>query len=50
VVAERRNHNTAIAPGPACEHQWGLVFTIRGGKIARFRHYYDPADITHALS
>jgi hypothetical protein len=25
-----------------------MVFTIRGGRVVRFRHHYDPADITHA--
>lgn len=50
VVTEGRNRNTARATGRAYEHEWVMVFTIRDGKIARFRHYYDPADITHALS
>jgi ketosteroid isomerase-like protein len=50
VVAEGRNRNTARATGRPYEHEWVMVFTIRDGKIARFRHYYDPADITHALA
>lgn len=50
VVAEGRNRNTARATGRPYEHEWVMVFTIRDGKIAQFRHYYDPADITHALT
>lgn len=50
VVAEGRNHNTARATRRPYEHEWVMIFTIRDGKIARFRHYYDPADITHALA
>jgi ketosteroid isomerase-like protein len=50
VMVDRRNRNTARATGRPCEHQWVIVSTIRGGKIAtRFRHYHDPAGITHAL-
>jgi uncharacterized protein len=50
VVAEGRNRNTARATGRSYEHEWVMIFTIRDGKIARFRHYYDPADITAALT
>ncbi|MHB8247192.1 MAG: nuclear transport factor 2 family protein [Acidimicrobiales bacterium] len=49
VVVEGRNRNKARATGRPYEHQWVMLFTIRDGQIARFRHYYDPADITHAL-
>lgn len=49
VVVEGLNRNTARATGRPYEHRWVMLFTIRDGQIARFRHYYDPADITHAL-
>lgn len=49
VVVEGLNRNTARATGRLYEHRWVMLFTIRDGQIARFRHYYDPADITHAL-
>ena len=49
VVVEGHNLNTARATGHPYEHRWVMLFTIRDGQIARFRHYYDPADITHAL-
>jgi len=49
VVIEGLNRNTARATGRIYEHRWVMLFTIRDGQIARFRHYYDPADITHAL-
>jgi uncharacterized protein len=26
-----------------CETEWAMVFTLRGGKIARLRHYHDSA-------
>ncbi len=49
VVVEGRNRNKARATGRPYEHRWLMLFTIRDGQIARFRHYYDPADITRAL-
>lgn len=49
VVVEGRNRNRARVTGRPYEHQWVMVFTISDGQISRFRHYYDPADITHAL-
>ena len=49
VVVEGLNRNTARATGHPYAHRWVMLFTIRDGQIARFRHYYDPADITHAL-
>jgi ketosteroid isomerase-like protein len=26
-----------------------MVFTIRDGKVVRFRHFYDPRDIAAAM-
>lgn len=49
VVVEGRNRGLVLATGRPYEHEWVMVFTIRGGQVVRFRHYYDPADITQAL-
>lgn len=49
VVVEGRNRNKVRATGRTYEHQWVMLFTFRNGQIARFRHYYDSADIAHAL-
>lgn len=49
VVVEGRNRNKARATGRPYEHRWVMVFTITDGRVSRFRHYYDPADISHAL-
>ncbi len=49
VVVEGRNCSEARSTRRSYEHQWVMVFTITDGRIARFRHYYDPADITRAL-
>ncbi len=49
VVVEGRNRGIVVATGKPYEHQWVMVFTIRGGQVVRFRHYYDPADIAHAF-
>jgi uncharacterized protein len=49
VVVEGRNRGTVLATGQPYEHEWVMVFTIRGGQVVRFRHYYDPADIAHAF-
>jgi uncharacterized protein len=49
VVVEGRNRGTVLATGQPYEHEWVMVFTIRSGQVVRFRHYYDPADITHAF-
>jgi uncharacterized protein len=49
VVVQGRNRGTVLATGLAYEHDWVMVFTIRGGQVVRFRQYYDPADITRAF-
>ena len=50
IVVEGRNRGTVLATGQLYEHGWVMVFTICGGQVVRFRHYYDPADIAHAFS
>ncbi len=37
------------ASGRVVETDWAMVFTIRDGKIARFRDYHDTAPIQAAL-
>jgi ketosteroid isomerase-like protein len=49
VVVEGRNRGTVLATGQPYEHEWVMVFTIRGGQVVRFRHYYDPGDIAYAF-
>ena len=49
VVVEGRNRGTVRSTGRTYEHDWVMVFTLRDGKIRRFRHYYDTADIMVAF-
>lgn len=45
VVVEGKNRGTVRSTGRAYEHDWVMVFTVRQGKIARMRHYYDSIDL-----
>jgi hypothetical protein len=49
VVVEGRNRGIAKSTGLAYEHDWVMVFTLHEGKIVRFRHYYDTADLVVAF-
>jgi len=49
VVVEGKNRGTVKTTGRTYEHDWVMVFTVRGGKIVRHRHYYDTADILVAF-
>ena len=49
VIVEGRNRGTVKSTGRTYEHDWVMVFTLREGKIIRFRHYYDTADIVVAF-
>ena len=49
VVVEGRNRGSVKSTGRTYEHDWVMVFTVRGGKIVTHRHYYDTADILVAF-
>ena len=49
VVVEGKNRGTVKSTGRTYEHDWVMVFTVRGGKVVRHRHYYDTADIAVAF-
>jgi ketosteroid isomerase-like protein len=49
VVVEGSNSGTVVATGERYDHDWVMVFTVRDGKVARFRHFYDPGDIAVAM-
>jgi ketosteroid isomerase-like protein len=49
VVVEGTNAGSVVETGERYEHDWVMVFTIQGGKVVRFRHYYDPGDIEAAM-
>ena len=49
VVVEGRNRGRVRSTGRTYEHDWVMVFTVRGGKIVTHRHYYDTADILVAF-
>jgi ketosteroid isomerase-like protein len=49
VVVEGSNAGTVLATGERYDHDWVMVFTIRDGKVAGFRHFYDPGDIKAAM-
>jgi ketosteroid isomerase-like protein len=38
-----------VVTGERYVHDWVMVFTIRDGKVVRFRHFYDPGDIAAAM-
>lgn len=49
VVVEGKNRGTVRKTGRTYEHDWVMVFTVRRGRIVRFRHYYDTADLVEVL-
>lgn len=49
VVLEGMNRGSARNTGKPYEHNWIMVFEIKGGKIVKHRHYYDTADIEPAF-
>jgi steroid delta-isomerase-like uncharacterized protein len=49
VVVEGKNRGIVRSNGKAYEHDWVMVFTLRQGKIASMRHYYDTTDIRVAF-
>ena len=49
VVVEGKNRGTVHNTGRTYEHDWVMLFTVRGNKITRFRHYYDTADLVGAF-
>jgi ketosteroid isomerase-like protein len=49
VVVEGTNRGTVRATVRSYQHDWVMVFTLRQGKIARMRHYYDTADLLAAI-
>jgi ketosteroid isomerase-like protein len=49
VVVEGSNAGTVLATGERYDHDWVMVFTIRDGKVVRFRHFYDTGDIEAAM-
>jgi len=49
VVIEGRNRGIARITGRTYEHDWVMIFTLCNGKIVRFRHYYDTADVLVAF-
>jgi len=49
VVVEGKNRGNVRSTGRTYEHDWVMVFTVRGGKIVKHRHYYDTADILVAF-
>ncbi len=49
IVVEGWNRGTVKSTGHTYEHDWVMVFTVRGGKITRYRHYYDTADLVAAF-
>ncbi|MDD1756548.1 MAG: nuclear transport factor 2 family protein [Methanomassiliicoccales archaeon] len=49
VVLEGMNRGSARSTGKPYEHNWIMVFDIKGGRIVKHRHYYDTADIEPAF-
>jgi ketosteroid isomerase-like protein len=49
VIVEGKNRGTVRSTGKNYEHDWVMVFTVVDGKIVKFQHYYDTADILVAF-
>ncbi len=49
VVVEGYNSGIMIPTGRPYEYNWVMPFTVRDGKIVRYRHYYDTNDLLVAL-
>jgi ketosteroid isomerase-like protein len=49
VAVEGKNRGIARSTGRPYEHDWVMLFTVRDGKIVRFRHYYDTSDVIVAF-
>ncbi|MBX6314756.1 MAG: nuclear transport factor 2 family protein [Isosphaeraceae bacterium] len=47
VVALGRERQRVKASGQVAEADWAMVFTLRDGKVARFRNYQDVAAPAH---
>lgn len=49
VVIEGTTRGSVISTGCFYRSDWVMAFTLRNGKIIRFRHYYDSADVAAAF-
>ncbi|MFC1957809.1 nuclear transport factor 2 family protein [Chloroflexota bacterium] len=49
VIVEGRNRGTVKSTGRSYEHDWVMIFVLHGGKIAKYRQYYDTADVLVAF-
>jgi len=49
VVVEGKNQGKIKANNKTYEHNWVMIFTFKNGKVTRFRHYYDSADLVAKL-
>jgi len=49
VMAEGSARGCVCGTGCSYSVNWAMVFTLRNGKIVRFRNYYDPANIAAAF-
>ncbi len=49
VVVEGSNAGTVVATGERYDHDWVVVFTVKDGRVVRFRHFYDPGDLEMAM-
>jgi hypothetical protein len=49
VIIEGATRGSVISTGCFFRSDWVMAFTLRNGKIIRFRHYYDSADVAAAF-
>jgi ketosteroid isomerase-like protein len=49
VVVEGRNRGIVRATGLPYEHDWVIIYSFVAGKVTRFAHYYDTADLLRAM-
>lgn len=49
VIVEGTSYGTAISTGCSYHNDWVMMFTLRDGKVIKFRQYYDSADVAAAF-
>ena len=49
VIVEGTSYGSVISTGCSYHNDWVMLFTLREGKVIKFRQYYDSADVAAAF-
>ncbi len=49
VIVEGTTYGSVISTGCSYHNDWVMLFTLRDGKVIKFRQYYDSADVAAAF-